>query len=78
MIVVNSNLKIITPKGLAKTAAKSTGKALTEGYRTGTRSEENIYHNMIEPVPCSSSSTSVVSVKEPGSSKSKNDDEKKE
>lgn len=62
VITVSSNLKIITPKGLAKTAAKNTGKALVQSYKTSTQPNGNIYHAMIEPVPRSSSSNCVNSV----------------
>lgn len=60
VIVVNSNLKVITPKGFAKTAAKSTGKALAEGYNSGSQTSENLYHAMITPVPRSSSSSNSI------------------
>lgn len=64
VITVKSNLKIVTPKGLVKTTAKSTGKALAENYKSGGgggghQSNGNIYHAMIEPVPRSTSSNSI-------------------
>lgn len=59
MITVKSNLKIVTPKGLVKTTAKSTGKALVQNYRSDNQTNENIYHTMIAPVPRSSSSNAI-------------------
>lgn len=77
MITVNSNLKIITPKGLTKSAAKNTGRALVEGYKSGSHTNENVYHTMITPVPRSSSNL-VNSVKGPSTSGIKNDIKKKD
>lgn len=62
VVTVNSNLKVITPKGFAKTAAKSTGIALADGYKSGSQSTENIYHTMITPVPRSSSNITVSNI----------------
>lgn len=53
-------MKIVTPKGLVKTTAKSTGKALAETYKSGgSQSNENIYHAMIEPKPRYISNNSI-------------------
>lgn len=69
-------MKIITPKGLAKTTAKSTGIALTQNYKSGhSKSTENIYHAMIAPIPKSTSSNDD---EQPSTSGLKNDIIKKE
>lgn len=66
--------------------AKNTGIALVEGYksgsRTGSQSNENIYHSTITPIP-RSSSNSVNGLEKPstsGLSRDKDNDkiEKKE
>lgn len=60
VITINRNLKVITPKGLAKQTAKDTGKAVISDHRNGIANGRTS-NGSIPVAGNSSSNTNVVS-----------------